>query len=84
VVAAPDEKWGEVPIAFVALKPDAGVDEQALIAHLRATLAGYKVPRRIVFGELTKTSTGKTQKYLLREQARAVWPGTAAAGKAAN
>jgi fatty-acyl-CoA synthase len=75
VVAAPDAKWGEVPIAFVALKPGMTVEEAALIAHLRTILAGYKIPRRIVFEELAKTSTGKVQKYLMREQARGVWPG---------
>jgi fatty-acyl-CoA synthase len=72
VVAAPDAKWGEVPIAFVMLKAGASADEPALLAHLRQTLAGYKVPKRVVFGELPKTATGKAQKFLLRERARAL------------
>jgi fatty-acyl-CoA synthase len=72
VVAAPDEKWGEVPVAFVTLKPGATVEAPELIAYLRTILAGYKVPKQIVFGELLKTSTGKTQKYLLRERAKSL------------
>ncbi len=66
VVAQPDDKWGEVPCAFVELKPGAEADEAALVAHCRAILPGFKVPRRVVFTELPKTSTGKIQKHELR------------------
>ncbi len=71
VVARPDERWGETPCAFVALKPDAGaVAADDIIAWCRANLAHYKVPKSVVFGPLPKTSTGKIQKYTLRERAR--------------
>ena len=71
VVAKPDEKWGETPCAFVALKSGApAVSEQELIGYCRARLAGFKCPRRVVFGQLPKTSTGKIQKNVLRELAR--------------
>ena len=70
VVAGPDVKWGEVPVAFVALKPGATTSDALLIAHARAALAGFKVPKRIVFGELPKNATGKIQKFVLRERAR--------------
>ena len=70
VVARPDEKWGETPCAFVALKPAAAVSEESLIAHCRERLAHFKVPRTIVFGALPKTATGKIMKYALRERAR--------------
>ncbi|WP_019906769.1 acyl-CoA synthetase [Methylobacterium sp. 77] len=70
VVARPDEKWGETPMAFVELKPGVTLEADVLIAWCRERLAGYKLPRRIVFGELPKTSTGKVQKYLLRERAK--------------
>ena len=66
VVAAPDEKWGEVPCAFVELKPGAEASAEDLIAHCRHTLAGFKVPKRVEFQELPKTSTGKIQKHVLR------------------
>ncbi len=69
VVAKPDEKWGEVPCAFIELKPGATADEAALIAHTRETLAGFKAPKRVVFQELPKTSTGKIQKFELRKVA---------------
>jgi fatty-acyl-CoA synthase len=69
VVAKPDEKWGEVPCAFVELKAGAQVDEATLIAFTRKTLAGFKAPKRIVFQELPKTSTGKIQKFELRKLA---------------
>jgi len=73
VVARPDEKWGETPCAFVSLKPGvASVTAEELIAWCRARLAGFKVPKQIVFGSLPKTSTGKIQKNLLREQAKAL------------
>ena len=67
VVAKPDEKWGEVPCAFVELKPGAAADEAAMIAFARETLAGFKAPKRVVFQELPKTSTGKIQKFELRK-----------------
>ena len=68
VVAAPDPKWGEVPCAFVELKDGAQASEAELIAHCRSRLAHFKAPKRVVFGPLPKTSTGKIQKFLLREQ----------------
>ncbi|MBR0645470.1 acyl-CoA synthetase [Plastoroseomonas hellenica] len=70
VVAKPDEKWGEAPLAFIELKPGASVTEAELIAFAKQHLAGYKVPRAIVFAEIPKTSTGKIQKHVLRAQAR--------------
>jgi fatty-acyl-CoA synthase len=71
VVARPDEKWGETPCAFVTLKPNAGaVSAEELIAYCRTRLAGFKVPKMVVFGTLPKTSTGKIQKNLLRDQAK--------------
>jgi len=70
VVAKPDEKWGEVPCAFVELKDGAKTDEAELIAFARQKLAGFKTPKRVVFQELPKTSTGKIQKFELRELAR--------------
>jgi fatty-acyl-CoA synthase len=72
VVAKPDDKWGETPCAFVTLKPGTTVTEAELIQFLRQEIAHYKVPRTIVFGELPKTSTGKTQKFVLRKQAQAL------------
>ncbi len=66
VVAKPDEKWGEVPCAFVELKDGAQTDEATLIAHTRERLAGFKTPKKVVFQELPKTSTGKIQKFELR------------------
>ncbi len=71
VVAKPDEKWGETPCAFVTLKPTANaVDADDIIAWCREHIAHYKAPRFVVFGPLPKTSTGKIQKYVLRDQAR--------------
>ncbi len=67
VVAKPDEKWGEVPCAFVELLPNAQVTEPELIAFARESLAGFKTPKAIVFQELPKTSTGKIQKFELRK-----------------
>ena len=69
VVAKPDEKWGETPCAFLEIKAGATVTEADIIAHCKQHLAGYKVPRAIVFGELPKTSTGKIQKFELRKLA---------------
>jgi fatty-acyl-CoA synthase len=75
VVARPDPKWGESPCAFVTLKPDAGeVTVADILAHCRGRLAGFKVPRTVVFGPLPKTSTGKIQKFQLRERAAALAP----------
>ncbi|MDM0038001.1 acyl-CoA synthetase [Variovorax sp. J22G21] len=68
VVAQPDTKWGEVPCAFVELKAGRAVSEAELVEFCRPLLARFKVPRRIVFGELPKTSTGKVQKFLLRDR----------------
>jgi fatty-acyl-CoA synthase len=69
VVARPDEKWGETPCAFVTLRPGAGnVCQDDIIEYCRQHLAHFKVPRAIVFGELPKTSTGKIQKFVLRER----------------
>ena len=70
VVARPDEKWGETPCAFVQLKPGAAATEEEIIAHCRSSLARFKIPKKIVFGELPTTATGKIQKYVLRERAR--------------
>ena len=73
VVARPDEKWGETPCAFVTLKPGAAsLTAEEVIAYCRTRLAGFKVPKTVVFGPLAKTSTGKIQKNLLREQAAAL------------
>ena len=69
VVAQPHEKWGEVPCAFVELKPGSEASQEALIAFARERLAGFKTPKRVIFGELPKTSTGKIQKFELRKQA---------------
>ena len=71
VVAKPDAKWGETPCAFVELKEGRQVAPEELIAWCRERLAPYKLPRHVVFGELPKTSTGKVQKFVLREKARA-------------
>jgi fatty-acyl-CoA synthase len=70
VVARPDPKWGETPLAFVEAKDGASVTADELIAHCRGLLAGYKVPREIRFETIPKTSTGKIQKFQLRERAR--------------
>jgi fatty-acyl-CoA synthase len=72
VVAKPDEKWGETPCAFVELKPGASATEAELMAWCRQNLASYKCPRFLVFAELPKTSTGKVQKFKLRETAKRV------------
>lgn len=72
VVAKPDAKWGETPCAFVELKPGVTVSADDIIAHCKKHLAGFKVPRTVVFGELPKTSTGKIQKFTLRDQIKSV------------
>ncbi|CAG9230555.1 4-hydroxybutyrate--CoA ligase 2 [Paraburkholderia tropica] len=68
VVAMPDPKWGEVPCAFVELRPGASASAEEIVAHCRLFLAHYKVPRVVKFGELPRTATGKIQKYELRAQ----------------
>jgi fatty-acyl-CoA synthase len=70
VVARPDPKWGESPLAYVELKSGAAASAAELLAHCRTLLAGYKVPREVRFEEIPKTATGKIQKFLLRERAR--------------
>ncbi len=70
VVARPDEKWGETPCAFVELKEGAAATEEEIIAHCRSLLAGFKCPKKVVFGELPKTATGKIQKFVLRQTAK--------------
>ncbi len=73
VVAKPDPKWGETPCAFVTLKPGARpVTAEEVIAYCRMHMAAFKIPKRVVFGPLSKTSTGKIQKFVLREQAKAI------------
>lgn len=70
VVGVPDEKWGEIPVAHVALRSGSDVTEQELVEHVRARIARFKAPRQVVFGELPKTSTGKLRKNVLRERVR--------------
>lgn len=72
VVAKPDDKWGEVPCAFVELKDGHSVTEADLVAHCRVHLAGFKTPKHVVFAELPKTSTGKIQKFELRAVAKLI------------
>ncbi|GAB4261300.1 MAG: acyl-CoA synthetase [Deferrisomatales bacterium] len=68
VIGVPDEKWGEVPKAFVTLKPGAELTAEELVAFCRERLAGFKCPKQVAFGPLPKTSTGKIRKNVLREQ----------------
>jgi fatty-acyl-CoA synthase len=68
VVAVPHDYWGEVPKAFVTLRPGKNATEEEIIDHCRARLARFKVPKEVEFGELPKTSTGKVQKFVLRER----------------
>jgi fatty-acyl-CoA synthase len=73
VVAKPDEKWGETPCAFIELKPGADAPSEAdIIEFCRANMARFKCPRDVVFGPLPKTSTGKVQKFVLRERAKEI------------
>jgi fatty-acyl-CoA synthase len=72
VVARPDEKWGETPCAFVQLKPGTNATEQDYIEWCRQNLARFKIPRKVVFGPVPTTATGKIQKYVLRERAKAL------------
>ena len=70
VVARPDPKWGETPVAYVETKAEASVTAAELVVHCKGLLAGYKVPREIRFEPIPKTSTGKIQKFQLRERAK--------------
>ena len=72
VVARPDVTWGETPCAFVTLKPGAAATPEEIVRFLRDHLAHYKVPRHVLFGPLPKTSTGKIQKFVLRERAKEI------------
>jgi len=72
VIAVPDERWGEVPAAYVTVQEGQSVTEEEIVEHVRQRLARFKAPKKVVFGELPKTSTGKIQKFVLREQA---WEG---------
>ncbi len=72
VVARPDEKWGETPCAFVTLRPGKTATAEEIIGFCRQNLAHFKCPRTVVFGELPKTSTGKVQKFVLRDRAREI------------
>jgi fatty-acyl-CoA synthase len=69
-VGLADDRWGEVPVAFVTVRPGATLDAEDVVTHVRAHLAGFKVPREVRFIELPKTSTGKIQKQVLREIAQ--------------
>ena len=70
VVASSDEKWGEVPCAFVSLKAGEELTAEESMAYCREELAGFKIPKKVAFGPIDKTSTGKVQKYLLRDKAK--------------
>ena len=70
VVAKPDERWGETPCAFIELRPGSTATAEDIIAWCRTGLATYKCPRHVVFAEIPKTSTGKIQKFVLRERAK--------------
>ena len=72
VVASSDEKWGEVPCAFISLKAGEELTAEELIAYCREELAGFKIPKKVAFGPIDKTSTGKVQKYLLRNKAKKI------------
>jgi len=74
VVARPDEKWGETPCAFITLKDGAQATEADIIAFCRENLAHFKVPKTVIFGPLPKTSTGKLQKFKLRESVKTFPP----------
>jgi len=62
----PDEKWGEIVVAYVTLRPGEQADERELIEHVRGRIAHFKAPRQVHFGDLPKTGTGKIQKFVLR------------------
>ena len=71
VVAIPDDKWAEVPKAFVTLRPGWSATAAEIVEHVRERIAHFEAPRAVESGELPKTSTGKNQKYVLRERERA-------------
>jgi len=73
VIAVPDERWGEVPAAFVTLQEGGNATEEEIIDHVRTRLARFKAPKTVTFGDLPKTSTGKIQKFVLRDKA---WAGS--------
>jgi fatty-acyl-CoA synthase len=75
VVAGPDAKWGEVPVAFVTLKTGAAATEDELVAYARENMAHFKAPKRIAFGDLPRNATGKIQKFILRDRARELMTG---------
>jgi len=82
VVGRPDEKWGEAVVAFVTLRPGGHPTPDELIGHVRAQLAHFKAPREVTLvTELPKTSTGKIQKHVLRDQARAQKSGAGGPGQ---
>jgi fatty-acyl-CoA synthase len=70
VVAKPDPKWGEVPCAFIELRPNTTATEVEIRQFCREQMAGYKVPKRVVFAPIPKNATGKIQKFMLREVAK--------------
>ncbi len=70
VVGRADDKWGETPVAYVELKPGRTATEDEIIEHCRSLIARYKCPRTVIFCEVPKTSTGKIQKFRLREMAK--------------
>jgi fatty-acyl-CoA synthase len=70
VVAQHDEKWGESPCAFVELRPGTSATESEIIEHCRARMARFKAPKRVIFGAVPRTSTGKIQKFVLRERVK--------------
>src|SRR5262245_52060472 len=72
VVARPDAHWGETPCAFVTLKEGAAASADEIVAFCQNNMARFKVPKTVVFGPLPKTSTGKVQKYVLRDKAKAL------------
>ena len=72
VVAKPDDKWGETPLAVVELRPGMSATEEEIIEHCRTLLARFKCPRQVLFAEVPKTSTGKIQKFKLREMAKEI------------
>ena len=84
VVARPDEKWGETPCAFITLKTGQQASETEIMTFCREHLAGFKVPKTVVFTQLPKTSTGKIQKFVLRDMAKQLNQEAAAAGKPAG
>jgi fatty-acyl-CoA synthase len=72
VVAAPHEKWGEVPVAFIEIHAGSTLQRDNVMAHCKQHLAGFKVPKYIIFAEIPKTSTGKVQKFELRQAAKSL------------